>query len=205
MQTWTQDATDQLSTTQDNSHKMLNSWWWWCVCVGGGGGGEMAACWFSFPPHKIACLYLCVADRRQAKTERYQHTWMYISSVKAIRNWIFLKCKMFAFYYILHIIWAATCNFQQCGILTWIDSGEPVQPPVKLRNSKPRSIRSLTFIEYSSDKQRLWSDCAYAQAGLSLCWSHIPNCWKCHAAVHFVDTCCPEVICFHRYHRKKPM
>ena len=30
------------------------------------------------------------------------------------------------------------------------------------------------FIEYSSD---------HAQAGLSLCWSHIPHCWKCHAAV----------------------
>ena len=26
----------------------------------------------------------------------------------------------------------------------------------------------------------LWSDCAYAQAGLSICWSHIPHCWKSH-------------------------
>ena len=31
---------------------------------------------------------------------------------------------------------AATCNFQQCGILTSVDSYEPVQPPFKLRNSK---------------------------------------------------------------------
>ena len=30
---------------------------------------------------------------------------------------------------------AATCDFQQCGILTFIDSDEPVQPPVKLRDS----------------------------------------------------------------------
>ena len=29
---------------------------------------------------------------------------------------------------------AATCDFQQCGILTSGDSYEPVQPPVKLRN-----------------------------------------------------------------------
>ena len=29
-----------------------------------------------------------------------------------------------------------TCDFQQCGILTSVDSNEPVQPPVKLRNSK---------------------------------------------------------------------
>ena len=27
-----------------------------------------------------------------------------------------------------------TGDFQQCGILTSVDSDEPVQPPVKLRN-----------------------------------------------------------------------
>ena len=31
---------------------------------------------------------------------------------------------------------AATCDFQQCGILTSVDSEEPVQLPFKLRNSK---------------------------------------------------------------------
>ena len=40
-------------------------------------------------------------------------------------------------------------DFQQCGILTSIDSDEPVQPPFKLRNSKCCSIRSLIVIEYS--------------------------------------------------------
>ena len=74
-----------------------------------------------------------------------------------------------------------TCDFQQCGILTSEDSDEPVQPPLKRRNSKWYSVCSLTLKEYSSDQQRLWSDCAYAQAGLSLCWSHIPHCWKSHA------------------------
>ena len=29
-----------------------------------------------------------------------------------------------------------THDFQQCGILTSIDSDEPVQPPLKLRNSQ---------------------------------------------------------------------
>ena len=33
-------------------------------------------------------------------------------------------------------IWAVTCDFQQCGILTSVDSDEPVQPPLRLRNSK---------------------------------------------------------------------
>ena len=31
---------------------------------------------------------------------------------------------------------AATCDFQQCSILTSVDSDEPVQPPFKIRNSK---------------------------------------------------------------------
>ena len=31
---------------------------------------------------------------------------------------------------------AVTCDFQQCGILTSVDSDEPVQHPLKLRNSK---------------------------------------------------------------------
>ena len=65
-------------------------------------------------------------------------------------------------------IWATTCDFQQCGLLTSVDSDESVQPPFKLRNSKCSSASSWTFIEFSSDLQRLWSDCAYAQAGLSL-------------------------------------
>ena len=37
------------------------------------------------------------------------------------------------------------------GILTSVDSYEPVQPPVRLRNSKGCSVSSLTVIEYLSD------------------------------------------------------
>ena len=84
-----------------------------------------------------------------------------------------------------HMIWAATCDFQQCGILTSVDSDKPVQPPFKLRNWKWCPISSLTLIENSSDKQRLWSDCMYAQADPRLCLSHIPHCWKSHAMAHF--------------------
>ena len=42
-------------------------------------------------------------------------------------------------------------DFQQCVILTRVDSDEPVQPPFKLRNSKLCSVKSLTHIKYSSD------------------------------------------------------
>ena len=81
-------------------------------------------------------------------------------------------------------IWAMIWDFQRCWILTSADSDEPELPPLRLRNSKWCSVTSLPFIEYASDKQRLWSDCAYAQAGLSLCWSLIQHCWKSHVTAH---------------------
>ena len=65
-----------------------------------------------------------------------------------------------------------------------------MQHPFKLRNSKCCLASSWTFNEYSSDLQRLWSDCAHAQAGLSLCWSRIPHCWKSHVRAQL----CSSVI-----------
>ena len=38
-------------------------------------------------------------------------------------------------------------DFQQCGILTSVDTDKPVQLPVKLRNFKWFSVSSLTVIE----------------------------------------------------------
>ena len=67
-----------------------------------------------------------------------------------------------------------------------VDSEEPLQPLFKLKNSKWCSVSSLTIIEYSSNYQRLWSDCACAQADLRLCWWHIPHCRKSHALSHIV-------------------
>ena len=78
----------------------------------------------------------------------------------------------------------ATRELLQCGILTSVDSNEPVQAPFKLRYSKCCSVSSLKVIVYSSDKQRLRPDCAYAQAGLSFCWSHIAHCWKYNVVAH---------------------
>ena len=48
-------------------------------------------------------------------------------------------------------IWAETQDFQQCGILTCVDSDEYVQSPFKLRNSKWCSLSSLSLIEFSSE------------------------------------------------------
>ena len=56
----------------------------------------------------------------------------------------------------------------------------------KLKNSKWCSVSQLVAqqSEYLSDLQRRWSDCAYVQADIRLCWSHIPHCYKSHVAVH---------------------
>ena len=52
-------------------------------------------------------------------------------------------------------IWSATCDFEQCGILSSVDSDEPVQPPLQMilcnLHSKWISVSSLGVIEYSSD------------------------------------------------------
>ena len=65
-----------------------------------------------------------------------------------------LRClhnALSAFLVTLRLIWAVTCDFRQCGILTSVDSDESVQPPFKLRNSKWCSVSTLAIIEYSSD------------------------------------------------------
>ena len=50
-----------------------------------------------------------------------------------------------------YVIIAAVWDFQQYDILTSVDSDEPLQSLVKLRNSKGCSVSSLTLIEYSND------------------------------------------------------
>ena len=99
------------------------------------------------------------------------------------------------------LIWAVTRDFQQWGILTNVDSDEPVQPPYQLRNSKWCSVCSITLVEYSSGKQRLWSDWAYAQGDLRLCSSHILHCWKTHVTAHLV---CIFIWPYRRYKQKSP-
>ena len=62
------------------------------------------------------------------------------------------ECNIYIIY--LEVVLNAlstTCDFQQCGILTSVDSDEPLQSPFKLRSSKWCSVSSFTIIEYSSD------------------------------------------------------
>ena len=62
--------------------------------------------------------------------------------------------------------WAATCDFQQCGVLTSVDSDEPVQLPVKLRISKQCSVSKL-------NSHRIFKWLAKALIRLHICarWS----------------------------------
>ena len=120
-------------------------------------------------------VVLCVLSRcLQSSCWRRESWLLYFKCMLAFRCasvCLFTKAQPHGAIY--RMIWAATCDFQQSSILTSVDTYKPVQLPFKHRNSKFCSISSLTVIEYSSDLQRLWSDCAYAQADLSLCWSHI--------------------------------
>ena len=46
--------------------------------------------------------------------------------------------------YLFMRIWAATHDFQQCGILTSVDSDEPLKPPMKLRAlDTPNGVQSV--------------------------------------------------------------
>ena len=60
------------------------------------------------------------------------------------------------------------CHVIPNRILNCVDSDEPVQPPFKLRGSKCCSLITLSRIVYFKRQTRLWSDCAYVQAGLSI-------------------------------------
>ena len=142
----------------------------------------MGLCWIHEMYKIIACVTYCVQ-------------FLLLWENTRTRIWILsrLHLKIVALFSVLEVYirilmhsfienkWASARDFHQCSILTSVDSDEPLQPPFKPRKSKWCSVSSLTIIEYSSDQLRLWSDCAYAQADLRLCWSHIPHCWKSHA------------------------
>ena len=79
-----------------------------------------------------------------------------------------------------------TCDFQQCGILTSVDSDEPVQPPSKLTNSKRCSDSSLTVIEYSSDSKDSDQTACLRRliGGFAGRTYNVPHCWKSLVAAH---------------------
>ena len=70
--------------------------------------------------------------------------------------------------------------------MTSKDSDEPIHPPsmarILIKIFYP-SLDSPEAVEGTCNQKRLWSDCTYVQADLSLRWLHKSNCRFCHALV----------------------
>ena len=62
--------------------------------------------------------------------------------------YLFPKGKNHRIFSLPNTIWSSAWDFQQCDILTCVDSDEPLQPPFKLRNSKWCSVHSFGFVKY---------------------------------------------------------
>ena len=66
------------------------------------------------------------------------------------------------------------------------DSDQPWHPHSLIRVFAVRSMDSEGPKLSSSGQRRFLSDWADAQADLSLRWAHMPFCWFCHEAAHFM-------------------
>ena len=54
----------------------------------------------------------------------------------------------------------------------------------------PNDVQSVALQSYNIQATSKGSDQTdQAQADLSICWSHIPHCWKSHVAAHFTYIC----------------
>ena len=105
------------------------------------------------PRHVISNIVMCATSKA---SDQPAHTRSLIRAFSSRLNILWVLG------YWLIIIWATTCDFQQYGILTNVDSDEHVQPPFKLRNFKLYSVSSL-FMRLAKALLRLrtcagWSD-----------------------------------------------
>ena len=66
------------------------------------------------------------------------------------------------------------------------DSDQHVHTPCMTRVLVYPSWGSPEAVEGTYEQRRLWSDCADAQADLSLRWSHKSYCRFCHALARFI-------------------
>ena len=88
-------------------------------------------------------------------------------------------------------IWAAICEFQQCGILTGVDADKSIQPPFKLRT--PNYVQSVAEHSYNIQANSNGSDQTARMRRLIWdCWSHIPHCWQSHIAAQLCVYVCSK-------------
>ena len=88
----------------------------------------------------------------------------------------------------MQFIWAATWQNQQSDCVPNEDSDQPGNPPSLIRVFAVRMKKASALRYPFSAQRRLWSDWADAQADLSLRWAHMPFCWFCYEAAHFICT-----------------
>ena len=153
-----------------NANFYRNQYNLWFSRRGGGGGlDSLLPLWIRtwvYIYNSMISYIICAVSRC---TERYRcnSTRTTICDIKFVTHWkkswviVLAFCKRevpgsvftgrYDLLYNERHNWAVTCDFQPCGILTSVDSDEPLQPPFKLRNSKWCSSSSFTFIKYSND------------------------------------------------------
>ena len=85
-------------------------------------------------------------------------------------NLRFLWHCMFCFF-TYKVIWAATCQNQQSDCAPSEDSDQPWHPPSLIRVFAVH-MKKAWVLNYPLSASELWSDCADAQADLSLRWAH---------------------------------
>ena len=79
--------------------------------------------------------------------------------------------------------WATSWQNKQNDLCAQQNSDQPGHPPSLIFTVL--AVRSMGS-KGPCRQRRLWSDWADAQADLSLCWAHMPFCWFCHEAAHFI-------------------
>ena len=108
--------------------------------------------------------------------------WLYCASAQADLNLRSTKVR-FLMLRIIQLGQRDKTYNKTC--VTRKDSDQPVHPLIRARAIVYRSLNSLKAVEGICNQRRLWSDCADAQADLSLRWSHKSYCRFCRAPAHY--------------------
>ena len=95
----------------------------------------------------------------------------------------FCSSLNYVFYCIIYLYEPAQEKTYNKICVTSKDSDQPVHPPSMTILIYP-SLGGPDTIEGTCDQRRFWSDCADAQADLSLRWSHKSYCRFCRVLAH---------------------
>ena len=118
----------------------------------------------------FACSFLVIDELRTIYLKRFHFCSVYIVRVRYWRSKLMNinVDENFEGY----DIWTATWQNQQSGCAPSEDSDQPGHPPSLIRVFAVRMKKAWVLSYPLSAQRRLWSDCADAQADLSLRWAH---------------------------------